>query len=97
MVTRFIRALEAEELQEIKVTEVFIGREIIIINYHNNSSATLVEKRSLLSVVSRKSVLLWQLGIGRSQLRARDIKNKSILVAIEKVIIITIYNTLIMS
>ncbi|WCJ34012.1 hypothetical protein M5689_015338 [Euphorbia peplus] len=44
-----------------------------------------VERRSLLlPPVTRKSVILRQLGIGRSQLRARDIKNKSILVAIEK-------------
>ncbi|KAF2307776.1 hypothetical protein GH714_031627 [Hevea brasiliensis] len=48
------------------------------------SSTTLVERRSLLPQLTRKSVLLRQLGIGRSQFRARDIKNKSILVAIEK-------------
>ncbi|KAJ9181174.1 hypothetical protein P3X46_009330 [Hevea brasiliensis] len=48
------------------------------------STTTLVERRSLLPQLSRKSVLLRQLGIGRSQLRARDIKNKSILISIEK-------------
>ncbi|KDP24625.1 hypothetical protein JCGZ_25541 [Jatropha curcas] len=47
-------------------------------------SNSLVEKRSLLPPVTRKSVLLRQLGIGRSQLRARDFKNKSVFVAIEK-------------
>ncbi|EEF31662.1 uncharacterized protein LOC8267068 [Ricinus communis] len=51
---------------------------------HCNTTSALVERRSLLPVVTRKSVLLRQLGIGRSQLRARDIKNKSILVALEK-------------
>lgn len=50
------------------------------------TTTTLVERRSLLPQLTRKSVLLRQLGIGRSQLRAKDIKNKSILVAIEKVI-----------
>jgi hypothetical protein len=52
---------------------------------HYNSSSTLVERRSLLPPVTRKSALLRQLGIGRSQLKARDIKNKSILASIKKV------------
>lgn len=51
---------------------------------HYNSSSTLVERRSLLPPVTRKSALLRQLGIGRSQLKARDIKNKSILASIKK-------------
>lgn len=55
------------------------------------TTTTLVERRSLLPQLTRKSVLLRQLGIGRSQLRAKDIKNKSILVAIEKVIYLKIW------
>ncbi|KAG6744772.1 hypothetical protein POTOM_051410 [Populus tomentosa] len=51
---------------------------------HYNSSSTLVERRSLLPPVTRKSALLRQLGIGRSQLKAWDIKNKSILASIKK-------------
>ncbi|KAL6337441.1 hypothetical protein AAG906_036755 [Vitis piasezkii] len=50
-----------------------------------NGSSGVVEKRSLLPPATRRSVaLLLQLGIGRSQLRVRDLRNKSILGAIEK-------------
>ncbi|KAG2686931.1 hypothetical protein I3843_09G030400 [Carya illinoinensis] len=49
----------------------------------SNSSASLLERRSLLPLaVKRRSALLRQLGIGRSPFRARD--NKSILGRIEK-------------
>ncbi|KAG6770237.1 hypothetical protein POTOM_025913 [Populus tomentosa] len=51
---------------------------------HYKSSSSLVERRSLLPPVTRKSVLLRQLGIGRLQLKARDTKSKSILASIEK-------------
>ncbi|XP_043691875.1 uncharacterized protein LOC122642457 [Telopea speciosissima] len=51
----------------------------------NSNNSSLVERRSLLpSAVTRKSTLLRQLGIARSQLRARDIRNKSLMRAIEK-------------
>lgn len=53
-----------------------------------NGGSGVVEKRSLLPPATRRSAaLLLQLGIGRSQLRVRDLRNKSILGAIEKVII----------
>ncbi|KAG5252782.1 hypothetical protein OIU76_021361 [Salix suchowensis] len=51
---------------------------------HYNPSSSLVERRSLLPPLTRKSALLRQLGIGRSQLKARDLKTKSILASIEK-------------
>ncbi|KAJ7976004.1 ABC transporter ATP-binding/permease protein like [Quillaja saponaria] len=51
----------------------------------SNGSTRLVERRSLLPpAVTRRSALLRQLGIGRSQLRARDIRNKSLMGTIEK-------------
>ncbi|KAF8398512.1 hypothetical protein HHK36_017441 [Tetracentron sinense] len=50
----------------------------------SKSSSVLVERESLLPTAIRGSVFLRQLGIGRSQLRGRDIKNKSILRTIEK-------------
>ena len=53
-----------------------------------NGSTALVERRSLLplaAAATRRSALLRQLGFGRAQIRARDIRNKSVLVAIEKV------------
>lgn len=63
-----------------------------------NGSSGVVEKRSLLPPATRRSAaLLLQLGIGRSQLRVRDLRNKSILGAIEKVSLGTIpeiYNRL---
>ncbi|GLT77942.1 hypothetical protein SLA2020_494950 [Shorea laevis] len=50
-----------------------------------NGSTRLLERRSLLPLsATRRSALLRQLGIGRSQFRARDIKNKSLLGTIEK-------------
>ncbi|XP_030927348.1 uncharacterized protein LOC115953724 [Quercus lobata] len=50
-----------------------------------SNSTSLVERRSLLPLVpTRRSELLRQLGIGRTKLRARDIKNKSLLGTIEK-------------
>ncbi|GMY14108.1 hypothetical protein FCV25MIE_09347 [Fagus crenata] len=46
---------------------------------------SLVERRSLLPLgPTRRSALLWQFGLGRPRLRARDIKNKSLLGTIEK-------------
>jgi len=52
----------------------------------SNGSTRLSERRSLLPLAAtRRSALLRQLGIGRSQFRARDIKNKSLLGTIEKV------------
>ncbi|KAK9265553.1 hypothetical protein L1049_008933 [Liquidambar formosana] len=51
----------------------------------SNSSSSLVEKRSLLPPATRRSaVLLRRLCIGRSQLRGRDFRNKSLLGTIEK-------------
>ncbi|KAK4772897.1 hypothetical protein SAY87_027916 [Trapa incisa] len=52
----------------------------------HGSGGSLVERRSLLPASTRRrSVLLRQLGIGRSaQLRARDMRNRSLLGAIEK-------------
>ncbi|KAI4300688.1 hypothetical protein L6164_034036 [Bauhinia variegata] len=48
-------------------------------------STALVERRSLLPLAAtRRSALLRQLGIGRAQLRARELRNKSLLVTIEK-------------
>ncbi|OVA13069.1 hypothetical protein BVC80_8941g23 [Macleaya cordata] len=50
-----------------------------------NNSTSLVERRSLLPTANRRSVLLRQFGIGRSsQLRAREIKNRSLMGALEK-------------
>lgn len=49
-------------------------------------SAALVERRSLLPpALTRKSALLRQLGIGRVRLKARDLRNKSLLATIDKV------------
>lgn len=50
-----------------------------------NTSSCLVEKRSLLPQVAGKSLIMRQLGIGRSRIKARDINNRSIWFAIEKV------------
>ncbi|GAV63960.1 hypothetical protein CFOL_v3_07478 [Cephalotus follicularis] len=51
----------------------------------SNGSTSLVERRSLLlPPVKRRLAFLRQLGIGRSQLRVREIKNRSLLVTIEK-------------
>ncbi|KAI4348778.1 hypothetical protein L6164_009457 [Bauhinia variegata] len=49
-------------------------------------STALVERRSLLPLAAtRRAALLRQLGIGRAQLRAREMRSKSLLGAIEKV------------
>ncbi|GKV34560.1 hypothetical protein SLEP1_g42923 [Rubroshorea leprosula] len=53
----------------------------------NNGGGGLVERKRLLppATLPRRSTLLRQLGIGRSQLiRAREIRNRSLLGAIEK-------------
>uniref|UniRef100_A0A5B7BXN2 Uncharacterized protein n=1 Tax=Davidia involucrata TaxID=16924 RepID=A0A5B7BXN2_DAVIN len=51
----------------------------------SNCSTTLVERKSLLPPATRRSVaLIRKLGIGRAKVRARDLKNKSILGTIEK-------------
>ncbi|XWS43240.1 hypothetical protein CRYUN_Cryun16bG0085800 [Craigia yunnanensis] len=51
----------------------------------NGSSTSLVERKWLLPPAStRRSTLLRQLGIGRSQLRAREIRNRSLFATIEK-------------
>lgn len=54
---------------------------------NNNGSGSLVEMKWLLppAAAARRPPLLRQLGIGRSQLRARDIRNKSLFGTIEKV------------
>lgn len=54
---------------------------------NNNGSGSLVERKWLLppAAAARRLPLLRQLGIGRSQLRARDIRNKSLFGTIEKV------------
>ncbi|ESR43120.1 hypothetical protein WN944_004601 [Citrus x changshan-huyou] len=53
---------------------------------NNNGSGSLVERKWLLppAAAARRPPLLRQLGIGRSQLRARDIRNKSLFGTIEK-------------
>ena len=52
----------------------------------NGNSTSLVERKWLLPPAStRRSTLLRQLGIGRSQLRAREIRNRSLFGTIEKV------------
>ncbi|GAB4843778.1 hypothetical protein Ancab_013743 [Ancistrocladus abbreviatus] len=48
------------------------------------ANSTLVERKSLLPPASRRTGLLRQLGIAKSQLRARDFKNKSLVATIEK-------------
>lgn len=63
----------------------------------HGSGGSLVERRSLLPAATRRrSVLLQRLGIVRSaQLRARDIRNRSVLGAIEKVpprLLLTIFS-----
>ena len=51
-----------------------------------NVSSGVVEKRSLLPPANRRSAaLLPRLGMGRSQLRVREVRNRSILGAIQKV------------
>ncbi|KAJ4979060.1 hypothetical protein NE237_009840 [Protea cynaroides] len=51
----------------------------------NGNDGSLTEQRTLLPLaVTRKSTLLRQLGLSRSQLRAREIRNKSFMRSIEK-------------
>ncbi|XVE61259.1 hypothetical protein DITRI_Ditri06bG0025400 [Diplodiscus trichospermus] len=51
----------------------------------NGSSASLVERKWLLPpAATRRSTLRRQLGIGKSQLRAREIRNRSLFGTIEK-------------
>lgn len=54
---------------------------------NNNGSGSFVERKWLLppAAAARRLPLLRQLGIGRSQPRARDIRNKSLFGTIEKV------------
>ncbi|XVE75720.1 hypothetical protein DITRI_Ditri12bG0115200 [Diplodiscus trichospermus] len=52
-----------------------------------NGSSSLVERKWLLhpaAAATRRSTLLRQLGIGRSQLRAREIRNRTLFGTIEK-------------
>ncbi|KAK6232289.1 hypothetical protein QUC31_010484 [Theobroma cacao] len=50
-----------------------------------NGSTSLTERKWLLPpAVTRRSALLRQLGIGRSQIRAREIRNRSLFGTIEK-------------
>ncbi|GMH20106.1 hypothetical protein Nepgr_021947 [Nepenthes gracilis] len=51
---------------------------------NGGASTSLVERKSLLPQASRQSALLKQFGITRSHLRARDFKNRSIAITIEK-------------
>ncbi|XP_010265914.1 PREDICTED: uncharacterized protein LOC104603548 [Nelumbo nucifera] len=51
----------------------------------SKSSSSLVERKSLLPrAATRRPALLRQLGIGRMHLRAREIRNKALLRAVEK-------------
>ncbi|XVE96106.1 hypothetical protein REPUB_Repub02eG0192600 [Reevesia pubescens] len=51
----------------------------------NGSSTSLVERKWLLPpAATRRSTLLRQLGLGRSQLKAREIRNRSLFGTIEK-------------
>ncbi|OMO59957.1 hypothetical protein COLO4_33982 [Corchorus olitorius] len=49
-----------------------------------SGNGSLVERKWLLPPATRRSKLLRQLGIGRSQIRAREIRNKSLFGTIEK-------------
>lgn len=55
----------------------------------NNGTTGLVERKWLLPPpATRRSTFLKQLGIGRSQIRAREIRNRSIFGTIEKVLFV---------